>query len=181
MLLIPSYIQAFDRFNNVREFDPYFSKYSKRFFGPAFDWHYFKAQAIAESGLKPEARSRVGAVGLMQIMPATFDEIAKKSLFIKGNRMHPRWNVAAGIYYDRYLWNMWKEDRPFEDRLSFMYGSFNAGKMNIIKAQRRAYKKGLDPNLWRSIVSTLPSVTGKRSKETITYVDKISRIKEVLR
>lgn len=181
ILLIPSHIQAFERFNRVREFDPYFSKYSKRFFGPAFDWRYFKAQAIAESGLKPEARSIVGAAGLMQIMPATFDEIAKKSPFIKGSRGHPRWNVAAGIYYDRYLWNTWKEERPFKDRLSFMYGSFNAGKMNIIKAQRYARKKGLNPNLWQSVVSTLPGVTGKRSRETITYIDKINKIKEVLR
>ncbi len=181
MLMTPSHVEAFERFNRVREFDPHFIKYSKRFFGPAFDWRYFKAQAIAESSLKPEARSRVGAVGLMQIMPATFKEITRKWSYIKGSGTHPRWNVAAGIYYDRLLWKTWKAERPFEDRLAFMYGSFNAGKMNIIKAQRRARGKGLNPNLWQSVVSTLPSVTGKRSKETITYIDKINKIKEVLR
>jgi len=181
VFLIPSQVEAFERFNRVREFDPHLIKYSKRFFGPAFDWRHFKAQAIAESGLRPDAKSRVGAVGLMQIMPATFKEITKKYPYIKGSRSHPRWNVAAGIYYDRLLWKTWKAKRPFEDRVAFMFGSFNAGKMNIIKAQSFAESKGLNPNLWQSVESSLLSVTGKRSNETITYVKKISQIKEVLR
>lgn len=180
-LLLPAQIEGFKRFNHVRDFDPYFKKYSKRFFGPGFNWHYFKSQAIAESGLRPGARSRVGAVGLMQIMPATYKEITRKYPYIKGSREHPRWNVAAGIYYDRQLWKTWKAKRPFEDRLAFMFGSFNAGKGNILKAQRVAAQKGLNPNLWQSMASTLPNVTGKRSRETIAYVEKIIHVKEVLR
>ncbi|BBO84110.1 hypothetical protein DSCO28_46760 [Desulfosarcina ovata subsp. sediminis] len=46
--------------------------------GPAFDWRHFKAQAVAESRLQAAAKSRVGAVGLMQIMPRTFAEIRRK-------------------------------------------------------------------------------------------------------
>src|SRR5215813_2941854 len=55
-----------------QRFDPTFRKYSKRFFGPAFDWRYFKAQGFAESGLKATAVSWVGARGVMQLMPSTF-------------------------------------------------------------------------------------------------------------
>ena len=36
------------------EYDRHFRKYSKRYFGPLFDWHWFKAQAIAESNLNAE-------------------------------------------------------------------------------------------------------------------------------
>jgi len=171
---------AFERYNGVKKFDPYFSKYTKRYFGPGFNWRIFKAQAVAESRLKAAATSRVGAMGIMQIMPRTFKEILKKNPTIKGTRAQPRWNIAAGIYYDRQLWNTWKARRPFQDRLNFMFGSYNAGKMNIIKAQKLAEKSGRNPNLWPAIESELPEVTGKNSRETIGYVNKIEKIREVL-
>ena len=178
---MPCSTQAFQRYNHVVKFDSYFSKYSKRYFGPNFNWRYFKAQAIAESGLKADARSKVGAAGVMQIMPKTFEEIKTKNPIIKGTRLQPRWNIAAGIYYDRLLWKTWKAERPLLDRIHFMFGSYNAGKSNILKAQKVAEKEGLDPNLWRSIKPVLPNVTGSRSKETIHYVEKINHIKGVLR
>lgn len=181
LLLMPITAHAFERYNKVVKYDKYFSKYSKRYFGPGFDWHYFKAQAIAESRLQADARSRVGAKGVMQIMPRTFEEITRKNPYIKGTREQPRWNIAAGIYYDRTIWNLWKVERPHIDRINFMFGSYNAGKGNIIKAQKIAKNKGLNPNMWESIQSTLPDVTGKNSKETIGYVNKISEIKGVLK
>src|SRR6185369_9269115 len=49
-----------------QRYDPYFKKYSKRFFGVGFDWRLFKAQGMAESELNPNARSFVGARGIMQ-------------------------------------------------------------------------------------------------------------------
>lgn len=181
VLLIPCQTHAFEQYNRVLKFDKYFSKYSKRFFGPDFNWRFFKAQAITESRLKPEARSMVGALGIMQIMPRTFQEIVQKNPGIKGNRKQPRWNIAAGIYYDRVLWKTWKAERLELDRINFMFGSYNAGKRNIIKAQRIAKRNGLNPNIWGSIVYHLPKVTGRRSKETIGYVNKINKIKEILK
>ncbi len=180
LILLPTYAGAFERYNHVQKFDPYFSKYTKRYFGPGFDWKYFKAQAIAESRLKEKARSRVGAKGIMQIMPKTFDEIKKKNPTIKGTREQPRWNIAAGIWYNRSIWKLWKADRPFQDKINFMFGSYNAGKGNILKAQRKAKRQGMNPNLWPSIEQTLPKITGKHSKETLGYIKKISHIKEVL-
>lgn len=177
----PSEVRAFERYNNVVKYDKYFVKYTKRYFGPAFDWRHFKAQAVAESRLKKAAKSRVGALGIMQIMPKTFKEIAHKNPSIKGTRAQPRWNIAAGIYYDRQIWNTWQAERPFQDRLNFMFGSYNAGKGNIIKAQKVAEQKGLNPNLWQSIEPSLPAITGKNSHETIGYVKKINQIKGVLR
>ena len=181
LFLIPSQAQAFKRYNRVVKFDKYFSKYSKRYFGANFDWRYFKAQAVAESNLIAKAKSKVGALGIMQIMPKTFDEITRKRPSIKGDRRQPRWNIAAGIYYDRMIWQAWKAKRPLQDRINFMFGSYNAGKGNIIKAQKIAESRGLNSNLWKSIEPALPKVTGRRSKETIGYVTKISEIKGVLK
>lgn len=181
IILMPVNGFSFERYNRVKKFDKYFSKYSKRFFGAGFDWKYFKAQAVAESRLKTDARSHVGARGIMQIMPETFKEIKYKYPAIKGTDQHPRWNIAAGIYYDRTIWDLWKAPRPFNDRLNFMFGSYNAGKGNVLRAQKIAKKKGFHPNYWSSIEKTLPNVTGKHSRETIGYVKKINHIEEVLK
>lgn len=177
----PAAGNAFERYNRVVKYDSHFKKYSKRFFGVGFRWQFFKAQAVAESQLEPEARSAVGAAGIMQIMPRTFEEIRARNPYIRGNRLQPRWNIAAGIYYDRTLWKLWQAKRPFMDRVRFMFGSYNAGKGNILRAQEIAELRGVNPNLWSSIQSSLPEVTGKRSRETIHYVDKIERVKEVLK
>lgn len=181
VLFLAENVYSFERYNRVSRFDHYFSKYSKRYFGPGMDWRIFKAQAVAESRLKANAKSYVGAKGVMQIMPKTFDEIQRKNPTIKGTREQPRWNIAAGIWYDKSIWDIFTAKRPFQDRIDFMMGAYNAGKGNVLKAQKKASKKGFDPNLWNSIERTLPDVTGRHSKETIGYVGKIKRIKEVLK
>jgi membrane-bound lytic murein transglycosylase F len=137
--------QGFEKFREHTDFDPHFRKYSKRFFGVGFDWHYFKAQAIAESNLDPEARSSVGAVGIMQLMPATFEEVAGKSDFVNGTLEEPRWNIAAGIWYNKHQFDYWQKGRSLEERLRFMYGSYNAGRVTLRKAQREAINRGLNP------------------------------------
>ncbi len=181
MMNIPVYGEDFSRYNKVICYDSYFSKYTKRNFGPGFNWHHFKAQAIAESRLKENAKSHVGAIGLMQIMPTTYNEIIKRHRYIKGSGNNPKWNIAAGISYNRSIWNLFKADRSFQDRLDFTFGAYNAGKGNIIQAQKRAKRSGLHPDLWSSIKQTLPKVTGKHSKETLDYVTIINDIKQILR
>ena len=63
--IAPDDLAAFARYKRFTTYDQHFTKYSKRFFGVGFDWHYFKAQAVAESNLREDARSPVGAVGVM--------------------------------------------------------------------------------------------------------------------
>ena len=77
-------LAAFARYSELTAYDRHFRKYSKRFFGVGFDWHFFKSQAVAESNLREEARSGAGAVGLMQIMPSTFEEIQDRNPAISG-------------------------------------------------------------------------------------------------
>ena len=171
----------YKKYAQIVKFDSHFSKYSKRYFGPGFDWHYFKAQAIAESRLDANAKSKVGALGIMQIMPKTFDEIKKQHPDIAGSRIHPKWNIAAGIRYNRQIWKKWSPKRTIKDKINFMFASYNTGRGNIIKAQKIAIKQGLDPDQWKSIEKTLAKVTGKHSRETLYYVVKINHIKEVLK
>ena len=170
--------EDFSKYRQHRDFDQYFSKYTKRYFGPAFDWKFFKAQAIAESNLIKDARSRVGAQGIMQIMPRTYAEIQRKHKYIEGQISEPRWNIAAALWYDRQLFEFWEKDRSLIERLRVTFASYNAGKVNLLRAQRKAIDRGLNPHLWQSLEETLPEVTGKRSHETIRYVERIEIIKE---
>ena len=91
---------------NAQRYDDTFRKYSKRYFGIGFDWRLFKAQGMAESNLDSAATSWVGARGIMQLMPATFQEITSRNPEM--SRIDdPEWNIAAGIFYDRQLWKLW--------------------------------------------------------------------------
>lgn len=171
---------GYTRFREHTRFDSHFTKYSKRYFGVAFDWRYFKAQAVAESGLRPKVRSPEGATGIMQIMPATFEEIVEKNPSIRGGIEEPRWNIAAGIYYNRQHYQVWTAERPLEDKLKFMFGSYNAGRGSILRAQRLALDEGLPEASWASIEQSLPRVTGRNSRETVTYVTRIFDIRQTL-
>ena len=177
----PDDIAAFARYKRFTTYDQHFTKYSKRFFGVGFDWQYFKAQAVAESNLREDARSPVGAVGVMQVMPRTFDEIQRKNPAITGSLDQPRWNIAAGIWYDRQHFVVWAADRSLVERLKFMFGSYNAGRASILRAQQLALGEGLNATLWESVAGELPRVTGRRSRETVSYVARILDIKQALR
>jgi len=159
------------------EYDQYFRKYSKHYFGVGFDWRWFKAQAIAESNLNHKAESWVSAKGLMQIMPATFADIQKHNPdYI--DILEPRWNIAAGIYYDRILWKMWKTIEALAERLKFMFAAYNAGAATIQRAKNFAKEKGHDEASWESIVQIAAEVRRWRHLETLGYVDKIHTLVE---
>jgi soluble lytic murein transglycosylase-like protein len=146
------------------KYDRHFKKYSKRYFGPLFNWQWFKAQAIAESGLNDEAKSHVGALGLMQIMPDTFDEISKKNPhFTKVES--PKWNIAAGIYYNRTLYRKFTKTSA-QDKLYMTFASYNAGYGRILNASKRTGNKEKN---WDEIEPFLP-------KETRGYVRRIRKL-----
>jgi membrane-bound lytic murein transglycosylase F len=155
----------------TEQYDPSFKKYTKRYFGPAFDWRVFKAQAMAESELNPRARSHVGARGLMQLMPSTFGTIqSARPEFTSID--DPEWNIAAGIMHDRYLWTLWK-NQPDDERRRFMVGSYNAGEGTISRACSVARQAQLDDTRWPNIEHVAPTVQRWRYRETVGYVRKI--------
>jgi len=154
-------------------FDDTFQKYSKRYFGPAFDWRLFKAQGMAESNLDPKAKSWVGARGVMQLMPATFKQVASRNPELK-TIDNPEMNIAAGIAYDRELWSRWEEDSVLADAQAFVFGSYNAGRRTLLNAQVLARESKLDPRRWPSIETVAPNVKRWRHVETLGYVHRIA-------
>ncbi|MEO8315282.1 MAG: transglycosylase SLT domain-containing protein [Pseudomonadota bacterium] len=157
------------------DYDEYFRKYSKRFFGVNKDWRWFKAQAIAESNLESTARSAVAAKGVMQIMPNTFVELQKKNPEFE-NIDDPRWNIAAGIYYDSTLWRRYEALSDDQQRRNFMFGAYNAGPATMTRARQLAESAGHDSTQWSSVIAVAPKVPSWRHKETLRYIDRIQGV-----
>ncbi len=146
------------------QYDHHFRKYAKHYFGVGFDWRWFKAQAIAESGLRPGAKSARGAIGLMQIMPPTYGDILKDNPTF-GDISEPRWNIAAGIYYDRLLYKRWSFTPKNHERMAFTFASYNAGYNRLRKDLRQALKETGDGD-WTRVAPYTPT-------ETQHYVSRI--------
>ena len=161
------------------EYDDAFRTYTKRFFGPAHDWRLFKAQGMAESDLIPTAKSRVGARGIMQLMPATFAQIRKARPEFRSIE-DPRWNIAAGIMHDRYLWTLYPR-LPDDERHRFKFAAYNAGEGTIRRAQGVAQARELDASRWAHIESVAPTVQRWRYRETLGYVRRIEANHDRLR
>ena len=150
----------------TNRFDPHFRKYSKRFFGVGFDWRWFKAQGIAESSLREDAQSWVGAKGIMQIMPETLKEIAAKSSLPVIDNTDPAHNIAAGVFYDRQLYELWDDIPEANERLAFTLASYNGGRSRILRAQDRCTA---DCTTWERVTPYAPD-------ETSGYVTRIKAL-----
>jgi membrane-bound lytic murein transglycosylase F len=169
----------FDKLGKVRpvdsskyttKYDATFIKYTKRFFSVgAIDWRWFKSQSIAESALRPDAVSWCGAKGLMQLMPATADQIRKEQTWIGDTRIE-EWNIAAGIYYDSSVIKLWNANlRNQNNLLCFMFGSYNAGGGNIAYYQKRCIKEGSPCGTCNDWCGIIPY----SNKESIGYIVRI--------
>ena len=159
---------------NASRYDETFRRYSKRYFGAGFDWRYFKAQGMAESGMDPEATSYVGARGIMQLMPSTYAVIASRRTEF-GAIDDPEWNIAAGIMHDRYLWKLWSASISEAERPAFMFGSYNAGEGTIKRARTTALDRVGSGEAWSHIEQIAPEVPRWRYRETLAYVRTIGR------
>ena len=80
------------------------------------DANLLRAVIVVESGFNPRAVSKKGALGLMQLMPAT------AARFGATNAMDPRQNVAAGARYLKFLM-----DR-FGHNVRLALAAYNAGE-----------------------------------------------------
>ncbi len=158
--------------NHTTKYDHHFKIYADIYFGDEVSWQWFKAMGIAESNLDPNAQSPAGAMGIMQLMPGTSAQVARE-LWLADNPFDPQINILMGIHYARKMWNIFKKEEGLE-RLCFMFGAYNAGAGNIIKAQGRAKLS----YVWDDIAAALPSVTGRHATETIQYVERILSIRQ---
>jgi hypothetical protein len=99
----PSDYTRGDRPTAVRAtaFDTFIAEAAVRFGIPE---HWIRAVMQAESAGDPRAVSRAGAIGLMQIMPATWAELRARHSF-GADVFDPRDNILAGAAYLREMYD----------------------------------------------------------------------------
>jgi membrane-bound lytic murein transglycosylase MltF len=142
----------------------YFQKYGDKYH---VDWLLMAAQGYQESQLNQAARSPVGAIGVMQIMPATGEDLGVGDI----SKTEP--NIHAGVKYMRWMIDHYYADEPMTklDKALFALASYNAGAGRISQLRKEATRRGLDPNVW---FHNVEYVAAERiGAETVTYVSNI--------
>jgi membrane-bound lytic murein transglycosylase MltF len=132
-----------------------------------FDTLLLVAQGYQESDLDQRTVSRVGAVGLMQIMPQTGRELGVGDV----HKADP--NVHAGAKYMAQLMDDYFSGVQFDDqnRNLFAFAAYNAGPGKIQSLRREAQAEKLDPNLWFNNVERVAAA--RIGQETVRYVRNI--------
>jgi len=115
-----------------------------------------------ESHYRVDARSAVGAMGLLQLMPATAAQLARENGrpdFVAEDLFEPETNIALGaLYLDQLA-------TRFDGRMSAAIASYNAGPRRV-SAWLRGDAKRLDDDVW---VENIPY------DQTRSYVKRVQR------
>jgi membrane-bound lytic murein transglycosylase MltF len=140
-----------------------------RKYGGQYDVDYLlmMAQGYQESQLNQDARSRVGAIGVMQLMPETGQAMGV------GNIHEIEANIHAGVKYIRFMEDRYYSDAPMTplNKGLFAFASYNAGPARVEELRRITKARGLDPNVWFNNVELVAAATIGR--QTVQYVANI--------
>jgi len=142
----------------------FFRKYGAKY---DMDSLLMVAQGYQESLLDQNARSDVGAIGVMQLMPATGHEMNTGDI----TQLEP--NIHAGIKYVRLLRDQFFESQPMDERnkILFSFAAYNAGPARVQKLRKEAEQRELNPNVWFNNVEIIAA--RRIGEETVTYVANI--------
>jgi membrane-bound lytic murein transglycosylase MltF len=141
-----------------------FQKYGRQY---DIDWLLMAAQGYQESQLDQDRHSAVGAIGVMQLMPATADKLQVGDI----TQLEP--NIHAGVKYIRQIVDQYYENEPMDalNKVLFAFASYNAGPARIRSLRTEAQRLGLDPNVWFDNVERVAAY--RIGRETVQYVANI--------
>ena len=141
-----------------------FRKYGEQY---KLDYLLMAAQGYQESTLDQGVKSPVGAIGVMQIMPATGKELKVGDI----SQLEP--NIHGGVKYMRFMIDEYFKDEPMDDlnKGLMAFAAYNAGPGRLRQLRRETEKRGLNPNVWFGNVERIASE--RIGRETVTYVSNI--------
>ena len=173
--------RKYDKFpSRLSPYDELFKKYSKEI---DWDWRLLASLVYQESMFRPEVRSKYGAAGLMQIMPATAASLGVSDID------NPEENIGAGVRLIARLYKLVeKAGIPENERINFVLAAYNAGYGRVQDCRAVAGSLGLNPDSWNDVNSAIPMMRtpspellklmprGRfNGKETMNFVDEIQR------
>ena len=146
------------------QISPLFREYGERY---DLDWMLLAAQGYQESKLDQDRRSHRGAIGVMQVLPATAESVGVSDIDRIENNIH------AGVKYLRHIADHYfgDEDLDSEQQHLLALAAYNAGPTRMRRLRREAAAKGLDPNVWFDNVEVI--VARRVGSETVRYVENI--------
>lgn len=141
-----------------------FKKYGAQY---EIDYLLMAAQGYQESTLDQNVKSPVGAIGVMQVMPATGKELNVGDI----TQVEP--NIHAGVKYMRFMMDQYFKDEPMDNlnKGLMTFAAYNAGPGRLRQLRRETKERGLDPNVWFGNVERVASE--RIGRETVTYVSNI--------
>ena len=143
----------------------YFRKYSDRY---GMDYLLMMAEGYQESALNQQAKSQVGAVGVMQLMPSTGKDMNVGDI----TKEEP--NIHAGIkYFSSTIKRLYGDEPNMDDlnKVLFTFAAYNCGPARVKQLRAEAAQKGLDPNVWMNNVEFIAAA--RVGQETVNYVTNI--------
>jgi membrane-bound lytic murein transglycosylase MltF len=152
---------AMKRFDETAEM---FRKYSAKY---GMDYLLMMAEGFQESGLRQDAKSPVGAIGVMQLMPATGKEMNV------GDIHQEEANIHAGIKYFHSMLEKNYGNEPMDDlnKILFTFAAYNCGPGRVKQLRAEAAAEDLNPNVW---IDNVEAIAASRiGAETVTYVSNI--------
>ncbi|MCB9675168.1 MAG: transglycosylase SLT domain-containing protein [Alphaproteobacteria bacterium] len=168
----------------VSAYDPLFRSHATRI---DWSWTLLAAQAWKESRFEPGARSPAGALGLMQIMPATAGELGIED---PGD---PEQSVRGAASYLRRLDRYYAKQLDDPDaRLPFVLAAYNAGMGHVDDARRLAEANGHDSASWDAVAPWMLALADRtwnrhpvvrngycRGTEPVAYVEDILNRRDI--
>jgi membrane-bound lytic murein transglycosylase MltF len=174
-ILINRYLKDFDWAKNALGESDYqrfqdvvamFQAYGEQY---GVDYLMVAAQGYQESRLDQSAKSRAGAIGIMQLLPSTAQDpnVNIPDITSADNNIH------AGVKYLDFIRQRYFSD-PEIDRFNqtmFAFAAYNAGPARIRKLRNKAAQQGYNPNLWFDNVEVIAAK--EIGHETVQYVANI--------
>ncbi|TNJ38193.1 transporter substrate-binding domain-containing protein [Chlorobaculum thiosulfatiphilum] len=142
--------------NQAGTISPYDALVKKQARNIDWDWRLLAALVYEESQFDAGAVSWAGAIGLMQLMPATGAYFKARDLF------DPVQNLRAGAEHIKFVDREWREIEDRSMRLKFVLASYNVGAGHVRDAQKLASKYGAKPNVWEGNVEKYLALKSER-------------------